>query len=431
MSIDHPAARPTTRDLMIVFLRIGLMSFGGPAAQIALMHRELVDKRSWLTEEAFLRGLSFCMLLPGPEAMQLCTYTGWRLRGMGGGLLAGLLFVLPGALLIGLLAWGYLAYGNLPAVQDAFVGIKAAVIVIVLQALWRLRTKALHSRIDWLLSAFGFAALFFLGLPFPVVILLAGLIGLTLRPTPSLDGSASAPISSLQDSIKTAAVWGLLWIVPLLALDLLGHQFLATLGWFFAKLAIVTFGGAYAVLAYMSQAIVQDHAWISTGQMIDALGLAETTPGPLILVTQFVAMLAGHAQGGLPLFLAAGAVALWATFVPCFLWIFTAAPYVERLSQHPRLGNALKGVTSAVTGVILNLSLWFLAHVLFASVAQTHIGPFTLALPQWQSLDLTAAALTVLAVVAATLFQGRLAPLLGLMAAAGLLLSVLPISALG
>ena len=431
MSIDHPAARPGTRELMIVFLRIGLLSFGGPAAQIALMHRELVDKRSWLTEDAFLRGVSFCMLLPGPEAMQLCTYTGWRLRGMVGGLLAGLLFVLPGALVIGLLAWGYLAYGSIPAVQGAFSGIKAALIVIVLQALWRLRTKALRSRVDWALSAFGFSALFFLGLPFPAVILLAGLSGLILRSAQPLDGAAPAVNTRLQDSIRTAAVWSFLWIAPLLVLDLLDHGFLATIGWFFAKLAIVTFGGAYAVLAYMSRAIVQDHGWISTGQMIDALGLAETTPGPLILVTQFVAMLAGHAQGGITLFLAAGAVALWATFVPCFLWIFTAAPYIERLSQYPRLGNALQGITSAVTGVILNLSLWFLAHVLFEAVAETHIGPFTIALPQWHSLDLAAAALTVLAVIAAVVLRGRLVPLLGLMAGAGLLLSLSPISSLG
>jgi len=426
-----PNNNPAVRDLVIVFLRIGLMSFGGPAAQIALMHRELVERRSWLTEDDFLRGLSFCMLLPGPEAMQLCTYTGWRLCGMRGGLLAGLLFVLPGALVIGLLAWVYLAYGTVPAVQAAFTGIKAAVIVIVLQALWRLRTKALQTKLDWALSAFGFSGLFFLGLPFPVVILIAGLVGLTQPSTAPRSHATPAPKTSLRGSVRTTAVWSALWLGPLLMLDLFGADFLSSVGWFFAKLAVVTFGGAYAVLAYMSQTIVQNYGWISTGQMIDALGLAETTPGPLILVTQFVAMLAGHAEGGIALFLAAGTVALWATFVPCFLWIFVAAPYIERMSQLPRLAGALKGITSAVTGVILNLSLWFLAHVVFATVSEAQIGPFTMALPQWSSLDPAAAALTALALALAVVLRGRLVLLLGLMACAGLLLSLLLLPALG
>ncbi|WP_192966775.1 chromate efflux transporter [Phycobacter azelaicus] len=421
MSTGCHSTRPTTRDLAIAFSRIGLISFGGPAAQIALMHRELVEERAWLSEDEYLRGLSFCMLLPGPEAMQLCTYTGWRLRGLWGGILAGLLFVLPGALVIALLAWGYLAYGSLPAVQSAFAGIKAAVIVIVLQALWRLRGKALKTPVDWALSGFGFCALFFLGLPFPVVVLTAGLAGLLLRPTGPVSFPSGAPKTEPKQTVKTVLFWGVLWLAPLVTLGLFQYEFLAAIGWFFAKLAVVTFGGAYAVLAYMTQTVVQDHGWISTGQMIDALGLAETTPGPLILVTQFVAMLAGYAQGGFGLFVAAGAVALWATFVPCFLWIFAAAPFVERIAQHPRLGNALKAITCAVTGVILNLSLWFLFHVLFHKVSKSEVGPFLLALPQWDSIDPKAVGLTVTATIAAFMLKGRLAFLLGLMASVGLL----------
>lgn len=414
---------PGFPELFRVFLRIGLMSFGGPAAQIALMHRELVEERPWLSDTEFLRGLSFCMLLPGPEAMQLCTYTGWRLRGVAGGILAGLLFVLPGALVIALLTWLYAAYGTLPTVQAAFSGIKAAVIVIVLQALWRLRQKALHAPVDWALACFGFIALFCLGLPFPAVILSAGLLGILLKPKTREEPAAAPYETDLSASLGTVLFWSALWLVPLLSLELLHNGFLADIGWFFAKLAVVTFGGAYAVLAYLGQTVVEQHGWITAGQMIDALGLAETTPGPLILVTQFVAMLAGLTQGGMPMFLAAGAVALWATFVPCFLWIFTAAPFIEGLARHPRLGNALQSITATVTGVILNLSLWFMAHVLFDRLSAVHLGPVSFAVPEWSSLDAKAAILTLLAVVASVLLRGKLMPLLVLMAGAGLALS--------
>jgi chromate transporter len=426
-------------DMWRVFGKIGLMSFGGPAAQIAVMHRELVEERSWLDEEAFLRGLSFCMLLPGPEAMQLCTYTGWRLRGFAGGLLAGLLFVLPGALVIALLVWLYAAFGTLPAVQSAFLGIKAAVVVIVVQALWRLSNKALKRRQDWGLAGFGFVALFAFGLPFPAVVLCSGIFGLW-RGSPGPPGQdalkAQTPAApnlspdprpdlSARHTLRTVAIWGGLWLLPLIVLSGMGAGFLADIGWFFAKLAVVTFGGAYAVLAYMSQTVVEHHGWVSAGEMIDALGLAETTPGPLILVTQFVAMLAGLKEGGFALSLAAGATALWATFMPCFLWIFAAAPYVEHLSAQPRLGAALKAITAAITGVILNLMVWFTLHVLFHQVTVLQYGPRAMPWPILDSLNTSALLLTLLAPLVAYLVRGRLFWLLFIMAASGLALPLL------
>jgi chromate transporter len=407
-------------EMWRVFGRIGLLSFGGPAAQIAVMHRELVEERPWLDEDSFLRGLSFCMLLPGPEAMQLCTYTGWRLRGTVGGLLAGLLFVLPGACVIALLVWLYAQFGSVPGVQAAFLGIKAAVVVIVLQALWRLSHKALKRQQDWWLAGLGFIALFAFGLPFPVVILTAAVWGLC-RPAPPFSAPLAARHNTTSQSLHSLVIWGTLWLLPLVLLSLAGAEFLAGIGWFFAKLAVVSFGGAYAVLAYMSQAVVQQHHWISAGEMIDALGLAETTPGPLILVTQFVAMLAGLKQGGVALYLATGVTALWATFMPCFLWIFAAAPHLERLAAQPRLASALKSITAVVTGVIFNLMIWFTLHVLFRQVGVLDFGPLAMPWPSLHSWDPAAAFLVLIAPPLAYLLKGRLFWLLLIMAGLGLL----------
>ncbi|CUI00644.1 chromate efflux transporter [Leisingera aquaemixtae] len=418
-------SHPGWAEMFRVFGRIGVLSFGGPAAQIAVMHKDLVEDRPWLSEESFLRGLSFCMLLPGPEAMQLATYTGWKMRGTAGGLLAGLLFVLPGAAVIALLAWLYVQYGTLPAVQSAFLGIKAAVVVIILQALRRLAGKALRHRADWMLAGFGFAALFLLNLPFPLVVLAAALTGF-LRKSAGAELPASAAPFQAAGTLRTVAVWGSLWLLPLIALSLSGAGFLADVGWFFAKLAVVTFGGAYAVLAYISQTVVSQFGWITAGQMIDALGLAETTPGPLILVTQFVAMLSGLLQDGIGLFLAAGAVALWATFMPCFLWIFAAAPYVERIAAHPRLGMALKAVTATVAGVILNLSVWFLMHVAFAQTQVYEAGILHIPAPVWSSMDTAAVLLVLLAPLAAWMVRGNMLLLLAAMACAGLALGEFP-----
>ncbi|SMX44614.1 chromate efflux transporter [Maliponia aquimaris] len=382
-------------SLFRVFGRIGLMSFGGPAAQIALMHRELVEDRPWLTEQQFLRALSFCMLLPGPEAMQLATYAGWRLRGIPGGLIAGLLFVLPGAALIAVLALLYAQYGAQPQTEALLQGVKACVLVIVAQALLRLSRKALKGPADRIAAGLSFLGIFVFGLPFPLIIALAALWGAlrTTQPAPATPPAAAARTTSP----ATLALWAALWLAPLPLLHLAGQTLLFDLALFFAKLAVVTFGGAYAVLAYMAQEVVETRGWLDATQMVDALGLAETTPGPLILVTQFVGQLAGHQQGGALFGLAAGALTLWMTFVPCFLWIFAGAPHVERLLARPRLQTALAAITAAVVGVILNLSLWFALHVAFADVTPLTLGPLRLDLPdpaslRWQVLPLTALA---------------------------------------
>lgn len=416
----HPPAYP---DLLRVFGRIGLLSFGGPAAQITLMQRELVETRGWLDQAEFLRALSFCMLLPGPEAMQLATYAGWRLRGTLGGLIAGLLFVLPGALVIFALALAYASYGQLPVVQALFLGIKAAVVVIVLMALRGLAARALRGHGDIVIAALAFVGIFFLQLPFPVIIATAALWG-WWRSRAETDTTApnSRPVP-LNRTLRTATLWLALWLVPLALLIWLEAGLLADLAVFFSTLAVVTFGGAYAVLAYMTQAVVTDFGWLSTAQMIDALGLAETTPGPLILVTQFVGILAGLSEGGAGLGIAAGIVTLWMTFVPCFLWIFTGAPYIDALAHKPRLRGALACITAAVVGVIANLSLWFALHVIFAEVTLTRFGP----LPQWQSVDLVAVGLIVLALLVHLRLAMPLPGFLALMAVAGFAANQLPI----
>lgn len=387
---------PDFSTFVRVFGRIGVLSFGGPAAQIALMHKELVDDRDWLTEQQFLRALSFCMLLPGPEAMQLATYAGWRMRGTLGGLIAGLLFVVPGALVILSLALGYAYFGDLPWVQSAFVGIKAAVTIIVLQALHKVAKKALKRPMDWMIAALGFVALFALGLPFPFVIAIAAVIG-AMHSADEPHASVEAP--NKPHTLATVLIWGTLWLAPIAACYAFAPDFYTEIALLFSKLAVVTFGGAYSVLSYMAQEVVQSYGWITPDQMIDALGLAETTPGPLILVTEFVALLAGYAQGGVWTAVAAGALCLWVTFIPCFLWIFAGAPYLDLLAAQPRLRGALSAITAAVVGVILNLSIWFAAHVFFDSVGTAAFGPFTVPAPLWQSVNMIPVALAVMAAV--------------------------------
>ncbi len=412
---------PTPGELFRVFGRIGLLSFGGPAAQIALMHRELVEEHPWLTEDQFLRALSLCMMLPGPEAMQLATYAGWRLRGTWGGLVAGGLFVLPGAFVIMVLAMIYTRLGDVPVVQAAFTGIKAAVIIIVLQALAKVSGKALGSIGAWILAASAFLALFVLGLPYPLIILAAALYGAFFLPVQT----APAPhvTRAKANTASTLLIWGALWAAPIALVMALEQTFLTQIALFFSKLAVVTFGGAYAVLAYMTQTIVADYGWISTAQMIDALGLAETTPGPLILVTEFVALLAGYEQGGIPMALAAGALALWVTFIPCFLWIFLAGPFLEQIAARPRLSAALAAITAAVVGVILNLALWFGMHVLFGETVDSAWLAAPLPLPA--SLDPRALALTVLAAGLLWGAKRGIVETLGLMACAGWAVSLI------
>ena len=378
------------RRLISVFGSIGLLSFGGPAAQIALMHRKLVDETGWLSEKSYVNSLGFCMLLPGPEAMQLATYSGWTMRGVPGGLLAGLLFVVPGALAIFALAAIYGTFGNVPLVSQLFLGIKAAVLIVVLEALLRLSKRALTIRRQWVIAALAFVGIFFLSLPFPLIVLVAGLYGAAFSGArPASGGETDVAIATpFAKTLRTVCLWLFIWIAPLAVLGLAsGVPLLADIGWFFSKLAVVTFGGAYAVLAYMAQDVVAIHGWLSAGEMMDGLGLAETTPGPLILVTQFVGFLAAFHEGGLLLGLAGGLVALWATFAPCFLWIFVGAPYIEWISAQPRLKSALSAIVAAVVGVVLNLSVWFALHVFFEVVTATKWGVVTLWIPDLASLD--------------------------------------------
>jgi chromate transporter len=387
-----------------VWAGIGLKSFGGPTAQIALMHRVLVDERRWLGEREFLDALGFCMLLPGPEAMQLATYAGWKLHGVRGGLSAGLWFVLPGALVVGSLAAIYAAFGHIPWIVAAFAGIKATVLVLVIEAMVRIGRRALTERRQIAVAAASMLAIGLFSVPYPLVVLAAGLLGASWS-RPRAPETATPAATGRSHSLRTTLAWLAIWILPLAAVaaTLGGTHILSQLGLFFSKLAVVTFGGAYAVLGYMSQDVVAKHGWLTAGQMLDGLGLAETTPGPLILVTEFVGFVAAwqappHAS--LARGVLGAVVALHATFAPCFLWIFAGAPHLERLRRQPRLQDALAAITSAVLGVILSLALWFAVHVLFARSLDLVAGPAHLLLPVLASVNAT---MLVLAVVSAVL----------------------------
>lgn len=403
---------PTFHELTRVFARIGFLSFGGPAGQIALMHKELVDDRDWIGEERFLQALNFCHLLPGPEAQQLATYIGWRLHGVRGGLVAGGLFVLPGALVMLGLSILYVHAAHLGWFTALFMGIKAAVLALVAQALLRIGRRALNSPFKYGLSALSFVALFFFDLPFPLVVLGAGAIGmvvaavapdwLRLQSLPEPDHRETGR-TLIARTARTVAIWIAIWALPLvLVAFLLGpNHVLFEIGTFFSKLGIVTFGGAYAVLAYMAQEGVQAHHWLSAGEMADGLGLAETTPGPLIMVTQFVGFLGAYrAPAPFSPMLAGilGAlVTTWTTFAPSFLGIFACAPWIERLEHARKLQGGLAALTAAVVGVIANLAIWFGLHVLFARVDAVKHGPVTLQTPDWQSADGLALALGIMA----------------------------------
>jgi len=392
-------------------MRIGLLSFGGPAGQIAVMHRILVDEKRWIAEPRFLHALNYCMLLPGPEAQQLATYIGWLLHGTRGGLTAGLLFILPGFLAILALSLIYVLAGDQPVVAGLLMGLKAAVIAVVLEALIRIARRALTNRLARALALLAFAALALFAVPFPLVVIGAGVAGwLATRfmrrdipPTAAAD--AAAPRPGAAHAIKLLALWLPLWFAPVVASALLAgpHSAYADIGMFFSKMAVVTFGGAYAALAYVAQQAVERYAWVTPVQMMDGLGLAESTPGPLILVLQFVGFLAAyHSAGGLPPLLAGTLGALltvWVTFVPCFLWIFLGAPYVERLRSNAGLAGALSAITAAVVGVIANLATWFALHALFARAVPLSHGFLRLELPVLASLRLVPLALAALALV--------------------------------
>ena len=380
-------------DLTAVFLRIGLLSFGGPAAQISLMHREVVEKRGWLSEQDYLSALSFCMLLPGPEAMQLATWIGWRKHGTLGGLIAGGLFVLPGAVVVLLLSMIYVTWGEIPLVAGLFAGLQAAVLAVVIEALLRVAKRALKTPQQRVIATLAFTALAVFALPFPLVILSAALWGFSRSPIAHRAENTAKP---WRQSLRAATIWGTVWLGPLALMLGFAPPLLAEIALFFSKLSLLTFGGAYAVLAWMAQEVVQQKQWLSLPQMIDGLGLAETTPGPLILVTQFVGFVAA-AKSGLLMGLAGAATALWMTFAPCFLWIFAGGPWIAHLRQAPRLAAGLQAITAAVVGVIASLSLWFAGHVLFTASLSIWLGPLRLNLPDPSSLRPLPIALLIVA----------------------------------
>ena len=431
---------PSFAEAFRVWLRIGCLSFGGPAGQIALMHREVVDERRWVSDTRFLHALNFCTLLPGPEAMQLATYLGWLMHGVRGGVAAGLLFILPGALVMLVLSLIYALLGNVPVVAAVFLGLKSAVLVLVVEALLRVAKRALYGPVAWATAGGAFLALAAFGLPFPVVVLAAGLLGFALpgQFKPAGHGKAGQVSDSLLDRVlrdnpghiagltaaaRRAGLIALaLWVWPVALLAPAGGVYF-DVGWFFSKMSVVTFGGAYAVLAYVAQEAVEHYRWLSAPEMLAGLGLAETTPGPLILVLQFVGFLAGYREGGGVLGgVAASILTLWVTFLPCFAWIFLGAPYVERLHDAARLKGALAGVTAAVVGVIANLALWFGLRVIFRDVQVSSFGPIRLELPVAASLDPAALALAVFAAVLLFAMKQGLVRSLGFTALAGLVL---------
>lgn len=405
--------RPTFTELVSAFARIGLMSFGGPAAQIALMHRICVEEKRWIDEDRYLHALNYCMLLPGPEAQQLATYIGWLLHGVRGGMVAGLLFVLPGLVVILGLSGLYALYQEASLVTGLFFGLKAAVLAIVVEAVVRIGRRALKSGFHRGLAAAAFIALFFFSLPFPLVVLTAALIGLIhARGVPSAAVEISEEVRArppLLGQLATLLFWVVVWLAPLPLLWLLiPETALPEVQTFFSKMALVTFGGAYAVLAYVAQVAVDHYAWLKPGEMLDGLALAETTPGPLVLVLSYVGFLAGFRQSGAldPLIggLLGGLIAAWATFVPSFIWIFAGAPYIERLRGNRLLSAALSAITAAVVGVILNLAVWFALHVVFTRVEPVDLvslAPLTLSvpLPVWSSLDWPALVIAMVAAV--------------------------------
>ncbi len=401
-AMDISNEKPTLGALTRLWAKIGVLSFGGPAAQIALMHKLVVEKMHWMSEKEYLNALSFCMLLPGPEAMQLAAYAGWRSNGVIGGIIAGSLFVIPGAIVIMALAWIYAVYGNVPMIQALFLGVKAAVLIIVVEALLKISKKALKTKNLYILAGLSFISIFFLNIPYPLIVLAAAIYGLFMArgKTQNAGQALVTRPEGFSALIKTVLAWLAIWLLPLFVIAYFtDQQILIEIGKFFSKLAVVTFGGAYAVLAYMGQDVVNYWGWLSPEEMMDGFGLAETTPGPLILVTEFVGFLAGYKEAGLGLGVAAALITLWTTFIPCFLWIFAGAPYIEWIGAQPKLKSALQAISAAVVGVILNLSVWFALHVMFDKVKLTSYGPVTLWQPDLASVDWRVALLVTLCAI--------------------------------
>ena len=456
-SAAPPGARelPSLREALRVWLRVAALSFGGPAGQIAVMHRILVEEKHWVSEQRFLHALNYCMLLPGPEAQQLATYIGWLMHRTLGGVMAGGLFVLPGIVAIMMLSYVYAAFGNVPLVVALFFGLKAAVLAIVLEAVVRIGKRALKNRVLVSIAAAAFVGIFFFDIPFPVIVFGAALIGFigAARGTAAFrsgtdhggggggGGAAAATADSilgealpeharptLARALRVSAVCLALWLVPVFAL-LLGlgmTDVFSKIAVFFSKMAVVTFGGAYAVLAYVAQEAVENYGWLKPGEMLDGLGMAETTPGPLIMVLQFVGFMAAYRAGGpLPPMLAGtlgGLLATWVTFTPCFLWIFLGAPFVESIRGNKALAGALSTITAAVVGVILNLAIWFAVHTVFREATPVHAYGLAFDAPVASSVDPWALVLSVAAIIAIFRLKIGMMPTLAGACAAGIVL---------
>ncbi|HEY4975697.1 MAG TPA: chromate efflux transporter [Steroidobacteraceae bacterium] len=431
-----------------VWLRVAALSFGGPAGQISVMHRILVEEKNWISESRFLHALNYCMLLPGPEAQQLATYIGWLLHRTAGGIMAGLLFILPGVIAIMGLSYIYAAYGHVGMIEALFFGLKAAVLAIVIQAVVRVGKRALRNRIMIALAAIAFIAIFFFDIPFPIIIIAAGIIGYlgarSGRPefaaVPHGGGKNAAVDSMLGEqlpdhirpsvsrALRVSAVWLLLWLVPVAALliGLGASNVFSQIALFFSKMALVTFGGAYAVLAYVAQQAVSHYHWLGPREMLDGLGMAETTPGPLIMVLQFVGFMAAFRDPGTlsPMWAGTlgGLLATWVTFTPCFLWIFLGAPYIETLRGNKALAGALGAITAAVVGVILNLSIWFALHTVFQATVPVHSLGLSFDMPVLASVDFPALALALAAAIAIFRFELGMLTVLAASCLAGVLL---------
>ncbi len=435
-----------------LWLRVALMSFGGPAGQIAVMHRILVDEKRWISESRFLHALNYCMLLPGPEAQQLATYVGWLMHRSAGGLLAGGLFIVPGVVSIMALSYVYAAFGKVGFVAALFFGLKAAVLAIVLEAVVRVGKRALQNNAMVVLAAVAFIGIFFFAVPFPIIVFGAALIGfiggrlqLELFQVSGGHGNAKERESGLVDnllgdglpeharprmgrSLRVSVIWLALWLVPVFGLVMAfgSANVFSQIAIFFSKMAMVTFGGAYAVLAYVAQEAVNNYHWLQPGEMLDGLGMAETTPGPLIMVLQFVGFMAAYRDpGALPPMLAGtlgGLLATWVTFTPCFLWIFLGAPFIEQLRGNKSLSAALSAITAAVVGVILNLAIWFAIHSIFRDVRPVRGFGLAFDAPIPASVEPWALALSIAAAVAIFRFKAGMIPTLAACSLAGIVL---------
>jgi chromate transporter len=450
-----PPAVVSFREAFWLWVKVALNSFGGPTGQIAVMHRYLVEEKRWISESRFLHALNYCMLLPGPEAQQLATYIGWLLHKTWGGVVAGTLFVIPGFICLLVLSILYTGYQDLTIVQSIFFGLKPAVLAIVVEAVLRIGKKALKTRLMAAIAALAFVAIFFYDVPFPIIILSAaitGYIGGRFWPAAFAAGPAKAAAAdacnepvvdallnggqadhirpSIARFFKVLLTWSALWFGPILLIYCyFGPQSIyVQQAAFFSKMAVVTFGGAYAVLAYVAQQAVETYGWLKPGEMLDGLGLAETTPGPLILVLQFVGFLAAYrSPGGLDPMLAGvfgAVVTVWVTFVPCFFWIFLGAPYVETLRGNKSLNTAMSGITAAVMGVVLNLAVWFALHTLFGSIRDVHFLGAHLLVPVWDTINGPTLLIALFAMLALFRFKLGMMTTLGCSAALGLLYHV-------